>query len=283
MHGLTKQLGRCLAACGPVIGLAIAFGPAAGASTGQPAQQAHIVPGAAALASARAELYKLLKHQHATMGYVSGGAKSLDGNWSGYGDTGSGFTKVSASWKEPTAKCGSRATLASFWVGIGGFSGTPFVQAGTIAECSGGSPLYFSWWEVDPTAPVQAVGDTVQPGDSITASVTRSGTSYTLKLTDSTTPGNSFSQKETCSGCNTSSAEWIALAPTTGSGAAALTNFGTWRATSAKAATSTKSGTISSFTHDEFVLVDASGNILAQPGALNSTGNAFSNVFKRST
>lgn len=282
MHHLTKQLGRCLVACAPVIGLAIACGPAAGASTAQPAKRVHIVHSAAALASARAELYKLLKRQHSTMRHVSTGATNLNGDWSGYGDTGSGFTKVSASWKEPTGKCGSSTTLAVFWVGIGGFRGTPFVQDGTAIECSGGSAFYFSWWEIDPTDPVQAVGSTVQPGDSISASVTRSGTSYTFKLTDSTTPGNSFSRKETCSGCNTSSAEWIGLAPNTGS-VTALANFGTWRATSAKAATSTKSGTISSFTHDEFTFVDSSGKILAQPGALNSTGSAFSDIFKRST
>jgi hypothetical protein len=283
MHGLTKQLGRCLVACAPVIGLAMALGPAAGASTAQPAKQAHLVHSAPALANARAELYKLLKHQHITMRYVSTGASSLDGNWSGYGDTGSGFTKVSASWKEPTAKCGASTTLASFWVGIGGFSSTPFVQAGTIIQCSGGSPSYFTWWEVDPTDPVQVVGETLQPGDSVSASVTRSAAAYTIKLTDSTTPGNSFSKKVTCSDCNTSSAEWISLAPTIGSAAAALTNFGTWRATSAKVATSAKSGTISSFTHDEFALVDSSGNIMAQPGALNTTGSAFSDVFKKST
>ena len=62
---------------------------------------------------------------------------------------------------------------------------------------------------------VQMVSTAVRPGDHITSSVTRSGTKYTLKLTDSTHPAASFSTTQACAAatCVDSSAEWIAEAP----------------------------------------------------------------------
>jgi Peptidase A4 family len=295
MHGPTKQIARCLVACVPVIGLAMAFGPAAGASTAHATHHARASHSASAIAAAKAELYKILYKQHDQIDWGTGahsavvnsaGLTKVDStNWSGYADTGTGYKSVSAHWKEPTATCTSATSLAAFWVGIDGFTSDSVEQDGTLIECSGGSAFYFSWWEMFPTNDIQVVGETVNPGDSITASVTRSGTSYTLKLTDSTTSGNSFSTKQTCSSssCKDTSAEWIAEAPSSSTGVEPLSHFSVWTASSAKVATTSKTGVISSFTDDEITMVDSSNNVKAQPGALNSTGNSFKVTWKRST
>jgi Peptidase A4 family len=295
MHGPTKQIARCLAACVPVIGLAIAFGPAAGASTARTTHRARVTHSASAIAAAKAELHKLLQKQHGEMGWAHGDHSAAPNgagltqvqstNWSGYADTGSNFSKVSAHWTEPTATCTSTTSLAAFWVGIDGFTSDSVEQDGTLIECSGGSAFYFTWWEMFPSNDIQVVGDTLSPGDSINASVTRSGTSYSLKLTDSTDTADSFSTKQTCSAssCVDSSAEWIAEAPSSSSGVEPLSHFSTWKCASSKVSTTSASGVISSFTDDEITMVDSSGNVESQPSHLNAAGNWFQAVWKRST
>ena len=74
-------------------------------------------------------------------------------------------------------------------------------------------------------------GSSASPGDSISSSVVRSGSSNTLRVTDSTYPANSFSTTQSCSTCANSSAEWIAEAPSSGNKILPLANFGTWTET----------------------------------------------------
>jgi len=281
-----RLLGRALVACVPALGLALAFGPAAGASTSSAS------PSAQAAAAARTALQHLTIGQHGTdhrvlrQGESASKIKALtqvqSGNWSGYADTGSGFSTVTGKWTEPSATCSSTESLAAFWVGIDGYSSDSVEQDGTLIECYGGTAYYYTWWEMYPSNDIQVVGDTLRPGDSISASVVRSGTSYTLKVTDSSRSGDSFSTTQSGSFAN-SSAEWIAEAPSGSSGVEPLSHFSTFSLSSATVATTSKSGTISSFTDDEITMVDSSGNVEAQPGALNSSGNAFSVTWKRST
>jgi hypothetical protein len=278
-----RLIGTALVACIPALGLALAVGPAAGASTAAS-------PSASALAAARTAIEHLKIGEHGVdqrvsghLGKIKGLTKVESSNWSGYADTGSGFTSVSGNWTEPTATCGSSLSLAAFWVGIDGFSSDTVEQDGTLIECSGGTAFYFTWWEMYPSNDIQVVGETLAPGDKISASVVRSGDSYTLKLTDSSHKANSFSTTQTCSDCANSSAEWIAEAPSSSSGVEPLSDFGKWTLGVAAVKTASKTGTISSFTDDEITMVDSSGNVEAQPGNLNSTGKSFSVTWKRST
>jgi hypothetical protein len=281
-----RLLGRALVACVPALGLVLAFGPAAGASTSSAS------PSAQAAAAARTALQHLTIGQHGTdhrvlrQGESASKIKALtqvqSGNWSGYADTGSGFSTVTGKWTEPSATCSATESLAAFWVGIDGYSSDSVEQDGTLIECYGGAAYYYTWWEMYPSNAIQVVGSTLRAGDSITASVVRSGSSYTLKVTDSSRSGDSFSTTQSCS-CANSSAEWIAEAPSGSSGVEPLSHFSTFSLSSATVATTSKSGTISSFTDDEITMVDSSGNVEAQPGALNSSGNAFSVTWKRST
>jgi peptidase A4-like protein len=278
MHRRIPRLMICtIAACAPVLGLVIAVTPNASASSSS--SYAH------ALAVARAAIRHLSVGQHAT-DHAVGRAHRIKGltqvqstNWSGYADTSSTFSTVNGNWTEPSVNCsGGRTTYAAFWVGIDGFTSGSVEQDGTLAECSGGSAFYFTWWEMYPTNAIQTVGSSVQPGDSISASVVRSGTSYTLKITDTQHPANSFTTTQSCSNCANSSAEWIAEAPSSGS-VLPLANFGTWTLSGA----SVNSGTISSFPDDEITMIDNRGRVKAQPGALNGSGNGFSVTWVRST
>jgi peptidase A4-like protein len=282
---LRRLLSRSLVAGLPALALVIAFAPAAGARTAAVASQQ-----ARAAAAARALLQRLTVGWHATDHSTGRATHGISGltqvqstNWSGYADTGSGFSKATGSWSEPSVSCTSTTSYAAFWVGIDGFSSGSVEQDGTLAECSGGRAFYFSWWEMFPSNAIQVVGQSVSPGDAISASVVRSSTSYTLRLTDSTHPANSFSTTQSCSSCANSSAEWIAEAPSSSSGVLPLADFHTWTESGATVTAGSTSGVISTFPDDEITMIDSSGLVKAQPGALNSSGNGFSVTWVRST
>jgi hypothetical protein len=274
----------------PVIALLPALGMLAGTGSAANASPASSHNAAQAAAIAKAAIKGLDIGQHATdqrtgvASQVAGLTQVQSTNWSGYADTGSNFSKVTATWTEPSAKsCGFTISLAAFWVGIDGYSSDSVEQDGTLIECYFGSVYQFTWWEMYPTNDIQTVGSSLAAGDSISASVVRSGDSYTLAVTDSTRPANSFSTTQTCSDCANSSAEWIAEAPSGEAGVYPLTDFGSWGAANATVTEGSTAGVISSFTDDEITMVDSSGNVKAQPGSLNSGGNGFSVAWERSS
>ena len=170
-----RLLSAALVACVPVLGLVMAVGPAAGASTAgaHPAQHARAT-------AARAALTRLMVGQHGTdhrvPGHhlrVKGLSQVQSGNWSGYADTGATFSTATGHWTEPSVSCGSQTSLAAFWVGIDGYSSSSVEQDGTLAECYRGSAYYYTWWEMYPSNAIQVVGSTLRPGDGITASVSQ--------------------------------------------------------------------------------------------------------------
>jgi len=285
----SRLLTFTITACLPVAGFLVAAIPAANAAAS---------PAASARAHAAVIARDFLRHlkvgQHAANHAVGTSRPAISGlnqvdstNWSGYADdnsAGNTYSSVAASWTEPTGTCsGSTTSLAAFWVGIDGYTSDSVEQDGTLIECYERTAYYYTWWEMYPTNAIQVVGETLRPGDSITASVVRSGSTYTLKVTDSSRSADSFTKTETCSSCANSSAEWIAEAPSGSSGVYPLTNFGTWSASGATVTANSGSGVISSFSDDELTMVDSSGNVKAQPGSLNGSGNGFSVTWKRST
>ncbi|WP_300602588.1 G1 family glutamic endopeptidase [Trebonia sp.] len=283
-HRLPRFLLYPLAALLAALGLLAGFGSAAGAST-------HPSPAAQAAALARAAIGQLVIGQHATDQRVPGTGRQVNGltsvestNWSGYADTGSSFAQVAGSWTEPSASCSSRTeSLAAFWVGIDGYSSDSVEQDGTLIECYRGAAYQYTWWEMYPANDIQVVGSTLAAGDAITASVVRSGTSYTLAVTDTTHTADSFSTTQTCSRCANSSAEWIAEAPSGSGGIYPLADFSSWSDSGSTVTEGTTAGVISSFTDDEITMVDNSGAVKALPGALNSSGNGFSVTWERAS
>jgi hypothetical protein len=65
--------------------------------------------------------------------------------------------------------------------------------------------------------------------------------------------------------------------------ASPLSDFRSWGLNSATVKRGSTSGVISTFPDDEITMVDSRGNVEAQPGAVNSSGNAFTDTWHRST
>ena len=237
---------------------------------------------------------------------VSAGSASADAtsqeqvsqNWAGYVAGGSSsdtqFSNVSGSWVEPTATCGSGQTYSAFWVGLGGSgnSSGALEQTGTQADCTAdGGTDYYAWYELVPAAPVR-LDLAIHPGDKITAKVGVSGTNVTVSLSDQTT-GQSTTKTLQMDGPDTSSAEWIAEAPSScdGSGSCQplpLTDFGTVQFTGATATANGHTGTINdpNWTANPIALgaggsTDVSlgagsSSAGANPSGLSSDGSSFS-------
>jgi hypothetical protein len=200
-------------------------------------------------------------------------------NWSGYADsstTANTFTKVSGQWATPRVRCTREDQLTSEWVGIDGYSNATVEQDGTLSWCFEGHATYFTWWEMYPAGTTE-VGSSLRPGDKIAASVTRSGTSYTLALTDATHPANSFSTTQTCTTCLNESVEWIAERPAFQIGIAPLANYGSWTLYKASQTAGATTGTISSYpTYSQIDMIDATHTYpLSLASGLSGSGSVF--------
>ena len=286
---------RTLVACGSAAVLTGGLTLAAGATSGLAATRAPAAAhpahhlSARFLAEARAALVRYLG-EHPLADRVQPGLQHRDTantlgldsyNWSGYVDQATNrlpaFSRVSGSWAMPTVTCTNEDTITSEWVGLDGWSTQTVEQAGTLGWCFQDTATYYSWWEMFPSSSIQ-VGASVQPGDAISASVSRSGpAAYTLSVTDTTHPANSFTQLASCAtACRDASAEWIAERPGFSIGLAPLADYGTWTLANAQETYRGVTGNISSYpAHFPVNMQDATQTYnLSTPGAL-SGGNSF--------
>jgi hypothetical protein len=179
-------------------------------------------------------------------------------NWSGFAlvDSSKNFFMVSGSWYVPAVQperlASTKTVYSSFWIGLDGMnSGPDLVQDGTeqqvtdyvftlcipFAGCQGihyDVTSYYAWSEIWPLEPEEAIaGFTVNPGDEILTSVSKSATStgttanffidnltrseYTVlppRATDSNTSVGSFT------------AEWIMERPTVNNVLPDLADYG---------------------------------------------------------
>ena len=200
---------------------------------------------------------------------------STSSNWSGYSAINGRYTSVSANWTQPTASCTSQTTYSSFWVGLDGDGSNTVEQTGTSADCSGGRPSYYAWYEMYPKFPVN-LSIAVRPGDSMSGSVTTSGNGrFTLTITNNTTHA-SYQTTQMLKRAQLRSAEVIAEAPSSSGGVLPLTNFG-----AANFSAATVNGqSIGSFNPDRIDMV-ANGVTKATTGSL-SGGTSFSVAWKHS-
>jgi hypothetical protein len=183
----------------------------------------------------------------------------VDANWSGYvvqapadqttGQRGT-FSSVSGTWVQPKANCSGASagtsTSSAFWVGLGGDeqSSPGLEQIGTEVDCTAlGQAKYVAWYELVP-ALSKSIKLVVSAGDRISGSVTVAGQQVTVALANLTRL-TSFSKSLQMASPDTTSAEWIAEAPSACDSTAtrcrqvSLTNFGTVHFTKAAATDST--------------------------------------------
>ena len=262
--------------CIPLAGLGIVLGSvaAAGTASAAPAAQhaTHLI---------RPAVHLIRPGGHGTRPLVSRGGHAnatTSTNWSGYAAASGTYTSVSASWTEPTGTCSGSAKYSSFWVGLDGYNSSTVEQTGSEVDCSGSTPEYYSWYEMYPAYPVN-FSNTVRPGDHFTGSVTHtSGSSYTLKLSD-TTQGWSHTVTKSLSGAANSSAEVIAEAPccTASGGILPLAHFSPVTFTSA----SVNGSAIGNFSPTQIIMADSAGRDKDSVSSL-SGGNSFTVTWLRS-
>jgi hypothetical protein len=146
--------------------------------------------------------------------------QSTSNNWAGYMVEGDKFSSVSGSWVVPSANNSTTNSTnnsgqgySAFWVGLGGSSSksSSLEQIGTESDYVAGQARYYAWYELVPSAAAR-LKLTIGPGDHISANVSVSGTSVTVSLSDLTT-GKSATKTLNMRRPDTSSAEWIAEAP----------------------------------------------------------------------
>jgi hypothetical protein len=212
--------------------------------------------------------------------------ENVSQNWAGYvvgTSDGQNFSSVSGSWVEPSATCTSGDGHAAFWVGLGGSGqSNSLEQTGTEVDCTGsGQATQFAWYELVPSAPVK-LDLAIHSGDHISARVTVNGTNVTVALSDSTT-GASATRALQMSDPDTSSAEWIAEAPSQCDQTLQscqpldLTDFGTVNFSDATATAGGHTGTISdSAWSPEAVELGGNDAAGAQPSSTNAAGSSFS-------
>jgi Peptidase A4 family len=263
------------------LGSMLAMAGTASAATARHASTTGRRPGVAVTGFRPGGLVRVIGTRHVA-GRNGGRAEAESTNWSGYAATGANgaFRSVSATWTQPTATCTSRQDqYAAFWVGLDGYSSDSVEQTGTDSDCDGRTPDYYGWYEMYPADPVYYT-NTVKPGDTISASVTFTGTeTYTLKLTDST---RGWTQTQTINetGLDRSSAEVITEAPccTNSGGILPLSDFGT-----VSYGSSTANGSsLEADSPTEIIMVDNSGRDKDSTSSISSSGG-FSNTWIRSS
>jgi hypothetical protein len=228
---------------------------------------------------------------------AAAGATAVSSNWAGYVARGhtpqTRFEHVAGRWTQPTASCGRRQTYSAFWVGLRGYTHTvsKLEQIGTEADCDRQvQPSYAAWFELVPAPPVR-LGIRVMPGDAIAASVAATGDRMLLNLRDETS-GREVTRRVRLNRPDTSSAEWIAEAPSVCERGQCrtlpLTDFGSVSFTGAgaqlaggplEAISSRRWRALAIELQGDFVGVSASNGPVfagASPGALSAAGSAFS-------
>jgi hypothetical protein len=227
----------------------------------------------------------ILVHKPAHRLSVLGRGTTSSTNWSGYATQGATFTDVRADWTQPAVSCPSRQRqYASFWVGLDGYTSNSVEQIGTDSDCAGRNrPVYYAWYEMYPAGSVTLSGYPVGVSDRLSAEVSASGTAFTLTLKNNTR-GWTFTTTRTSTAAQKSSAEWVAEAPSScffTCTVLPLANFGTMSFSASSTTGNNQTGTISSFTHDQIVMVTNTGTVKATPSALVN-GTAFSDTWHHS-
>ena len=155
----------------------------------------------------------------------------VDSAWAGYVDPASRGTVsvVSATWIQPADAgfCGAGTnTDAYLWTGMDGWEGASIEQIGTEVDCENGTPVNVAWYEYWFTPVIVIPSITVQPGDTISASVSFSSGSFTLWIED-VTQHTIFQNVSSHPGADRDSADWIVESPY--GGTRNLTDFGQFK------------------------------------------------------
>jgi hypothetical protein len=163
---------------------------------------------------------------HARASASSSASGWFSANWSGYAITAGPYTRITASWVVPAVRATAAPTYSSSWIGIDGFTNASLIQTGTEQDYYGGVAHYSAWWEVLPADGVTITALAIHPGDRMTATISKTGTTGLWRITlANATTGKAFATSQPYGGKG-ASAEWIQEAPMVGSRQSTLAHVG---------------------------------------------------------
>jgi hypothetical protein len=198
-------------------------------------------------------------------------------NWSGYAATGGQYTGVTATWTMPQPRVNGAAGVGATWVGIGGVSSHDLIQAGTQDVSAGGGQAQFQTWiEMLPQAS-QQVPLAVEPGESISVSITEQGAGtgvWQISMKNNTS-GQSY-QTTVQYASSESSAEWIEEAPSGSSGVLPLDQFNSVSFSSASATQNGQTVDLTQASAQAITMLNSNNQPLAVPSGIASDGSSFS-------
>lgn len=126
---------------------------------------------------------------------------------------GSDFIHVQSAYLVPKVNCQTTPNgVAQIRAGLDGISDNTVERVGISEACKNGTASYTAWYQMFPAMGSPAPTFHPSPGDSVTASVTADGGTYTLSIHDLTS-GMSFTVNKSCPNCHNSSAEVTAGSP----------------------------------------------------------------------
>jgi hypothetical protein len=198
-------------------------------------------------------------------------------NWSGYAATGGRYTAVSGTWTVPQPRVNGATGVGATWVGIGGVTSHDLIQAGTQDVAAGGGQAQFQTWiETLPQAS-QQVPLAVEPGDSVTVSITEqgAGTGVWQISMHNNTSGQTYQTSVTYASSE-SSAEWIEEAPSGANGILPLDQFNSVSFSAVSAVQNAQTVDLSQTGAQAITMLNGSNQPLAVPSGIGSDGSSFS-------
>ncbi|MHB1712634.1 MAG: G1 family glutamic endopeptidase [Acidimicrobiales bacterium] len=204
-----------------VVGLPALIAAIAGFATAAQAQ----TPAVNARPSRPVALGGVLLRKNGSVALPRHGGTTTSLNWSGYAVTGKNITAAASTFTVPAAGLVPPG-FAATWTGIGGYSSTDLIQAGTAEQSLPTLPFigaqYYAWYELLPGSENQLTrcnpdpNCTVNPGNVVTVNISQVGGSsapnnWLIKMTNL---GHWKWSKIVSYVSTNSSAEWILEAPT---------------------------------------------------------------------
>ncbi|MDQ2951870.1 MAG: G1 family endopeptidase, partial [Chloroflexota bacterium] len=197
---------------------------------------------------------------------------STSSNWSGYSANGGSFTSVTGTWTVPAVSATTTGADAT-WVGIGGIDSSDLIQAGTEATVSGGAVTYNAWIEMLP-ASSKPISLSVNPGDSVTVTISEKSTGLWAIGMQNNTTGDAYNTTVRYASTHTS-AEWVQEAPSVDRGTVPLDDFGTVKFQGASAIRDGRSLDLASLGAQAITMINGSRLPIAVPSVLGSDGASF--------
>ena len=197
-------------------------------------------------------------------------------NWAGYIANSGNFTSVSGTWTIPNVTDNlSFINADAAWVGIGGVSSHDLIQAGTLTIVDPyGGVFNQAFIETLPDYS-QDIPLAVNPGDSITATISQQSPGYWNISVKNNTTGEIY-QTSTTYSSTLSSAEWIEEMPSLRRGFIPLDNFGTIQFTDASVTQNGTAVTLAQAQAQRVDMINLDEQLIAATSDLANDGIGFS-------